>query len=224
MEAYLPRFFEFSALCAVIYLLGFCYRKASMPKTVFKTLSIAALAVVALLAGTPIWLSLALVACALGDYYLSQNGALEFLKGVGAFAVGHVFYIVLFLSDPLSDVGRLGTPSRTAVLYILGLVSLLMLGLLWYTAGKLRRAVAGYLVIITAMAVASMTLPWQVYYNNVMLGALFFILSDLILSLELFVLPKTGWARGLAPFAVWMLYWLAQVLITAGLVLREVVT
>jgi len=224
MEEYLPRFFEFSALCAVIYLLGFCYRAASRFKTVFKTLSIASLAVAALLAGTPLWLPLALSACALGDYYLSQDGAPEFLKGVGAFSLGHVFYIILFLSDPLSDMARLGAPPRTAALYLLAVVSLLMLGLLWYSAGKLRRAVAGYLVIITVMAVASITLPWQAYYNNVLLGALFFVLSDLILSLELFVLPKTGWIRAAAPFAVWTLYWLAQVLITAGLVLREVMT
>jgi len=224
VEAYLPRFFEFSAVCAVIYLLGFCYRGASKPKTVIKTLSIFSLAMAALLAGTPLWLPIALLACALGDYYLSQNGAPAFLKGVGSFAVGHVFYIILFLTDPLSDVGRLGTPSRTAALYMLGIVSLLMLGLLWYSAGKLRRAVAGYLVIITAMIVASMTLPWQENYDVVMLGVVFFGLSDLILSLEMFVLPQTGWTRAAAPFAVWTLYWLAQVLITAGLVLREVMT
>ena len=77
-------------------------------------------------------------------------------------------------------------------------------------------------MIIAMMGVASATLPWQVYYNTMLLGVMFFILSDLILSMELFLFPKMSWMHKTAPFAVWMFYWLAQVLITAGLVLRGV--
>jgi uncharacterized membrane protein YhhN len=222
VDTYLPRLFEVSALCAVIYLVGYCYRSASWSKTVFKTVSISALALAAVLANSSIWLPLALAACAMGDYYLSREGAAEFLKGVGAFAVGHIFYILLFLTDPLSDIGRLSLNARIATLSALAIISFIMLLILWFYAGKLRLAVAGYIVIVTMMGVASATLPWQAYYNTMLLGVMFFILSDLILSLELFMFPKMSWMFKTAPFAVWMFYWLAQVLITAGLLLRGI--
>ena len=222
MESYLPRLFEISALCAVIYMVGYCYRSVSWSKTVFKTVSISALALAAVLAHSSIWLPLALAACAIGDYYLSRDGAAEFLKGVGAFGLGHIFYILLFLTDPLSDIGRLSLNARIATLSALAIVSFIMLLLLWFYAGKLRIAVAGYIVIIMMMGIASATLPWQDYYNTILLGVMFFILSDIILSMELFLFPKTSWMHNTAPFAVWMFYWLAQVLITAGLVLRGV--
>lgn len=222
MEHLIPRFFEFGALCAIIYLLGFCYRAASVSKTVFKTLSIGALVIASLIANTPLWLTLALAACAIGDYYLSREGAADFVKGVGAFAVGHLFYIVLFLNDPLSDPGLITTNSRIATLSILTFLSALMMGILWFYAGALRQAVLGYIVIITGMGIAAATLPWQPYYDMALLGVMFFILSDLILSMELFLMSKTAWTGKLAPFLVWSLYWLAQILITAGFILREV--
>ena len=222
MDSLIPRFFELSTLCAVIYLLGFCYRAASTPKTALKTLSIGALAVISLIAGTPIWLTLALVACAMGDYFLSRDGAADFIKGVGAFAVGHLFYIILFLTDPLSDTSLITINSRVAILSVLIFMSLLMMGILWFYAGKLRQAVLGYITIITAMGIAAATLPWQANYDIVMLGVMFFILSDLILSMQLFLMTKGAWTIKTAPFLVWIFYWLAQVLITAGFILRLV--
>lgn len=222
MDSLIPRFFEFGALCAVIYLLGFCYRAASTPKTALKTLSIGALVITSLIAGAPLWLTLALAACALGDYFLSRDGAADFIKGVGAFAVGHLFYIILFLTDPLSDTSLITTNSRVATLSVLIVMSLLMMGILWFYAGKLRQAVLGYITIITAMGIAAATLPWQAHYDVVMLGVVFFILSDLILSMQLFLMTKGAWPSKAAPFLVWSFYWPAQMLITAGLVLRMV--
>jgi uncharacterized membrane protein YhhN len=222
VESLVPRFFEFSAVCALIYWLGFCYRAASTPKTAIKTLSIGALAIGSLIAGTPIWLTLALAACALGDYFLSRDGAADFIKGVGAFAVGHLFYIILFLMDPLSDTSLITTNSRVATLSVLIVMSLIMMGILWFYAGKLRQAVLGYITIITAMGIAAATLPWQTNYDIVMLGVVFFIFSDLTLSMQLFLMTKGAWTSKVAPFLVWLFYWLAQMLITAGFVLRMV--
>lgn len=220
MEAQLPRFFEFATLCAAVYLVGYCYRSVSWPKSILKTASVATLAVVALFAHTPIWLPLALIACAVGDFYLSRNNASSFLSGVGAFAVGHLFYIILFLTDPLAKVSRISEAPQVATLSILVFISLIMFIWVWYRAGDLRYAVAGYIFIITSMGIAAASLPWQANYNSVLLGILFFILSDLILSAELFLLSEDGSLRKIAPFIVWTFYWLAQVLITAGFVLR----
>ncbi len=101
-------------------------------------------------------------------------------------------------------------------------MSLIMMGILWFYAGKLRHAVLGYVTIITAMGIAAATLPWQTNYDIVMLGVMFFILSDLILSMQLFLMTKGAWTIKTAPFLVWTFYWLAQMLITAGFVLRLV--
>jgi uncharacterized membrane protein YhhN len=222
LQHLIPRFFELSAICAVIYLFGFCYRVPSKLKTAVKVISIGALVVVSFIANTPIWLTLALAACAIGDYYLSRDGATAFIKGVGAFASGHLFYITLFLAGPLSDPTLITTNARIATLSGLIGMSVLMMGILWFYAGQLRHAVLGYIVIITSMGIAAATLPWQPYYNIVMLGVMLFILSDLILSMEMFLMTKEGWVAKLAPFFVWSLYWFAQLLITAGLVFQSV--
>lgn len=224
MDTLLPRFFEFGAVCAFIYLLGYCYRGPSRAKTGFKVFSIGALVLVSIAASTPLWLTLALAACAIGDYYLSRDGAAAFVKGVAAFAVGHLFYIALFLTDPLSDISLIITNSRIATLTFLAIMSIIMMSILWFYAGKLRYAVLGYIGVITSMGIAAATLPWMPNYNIVMLGVAFFILSDLILSMEMFLLSKQGWVGKLAPFLVWAFYWLAQFSITAGLVLRGMQT
>lgn len=220
METLLIRVFELAALSAALYLLGFCYRRASRAKTVLKTISVAALAIAALLGNAPIWLPLALAACAFGDYYLSREGNIAFLKGMGAFAVGHLLYMILFLTDPLSDSSLIFTNSRVAILSVLVVFATVMLVLLWFYAGNLRRAVAVYIMIIMALGFAATTLPWLPYYDTVLLGVMFFILSDLVLSMEMFLMSDEGWARNAAPFIVWAFYWMAQLLITAGFVLR----
>ncbi|PCH93418.1 MAG: lysoplasmalogenase [Rhodobacteraceae bacterium] len=221
-EALMPWVLMLAALCAVLYLLGFCYRATSGRKTIVKTTSVAALAVVTLLVQTPIWLSIALIFCALGDYYLSRKDQANFLKGVGAFAVGHLFFIVLFLQDPLSELTRIGQTTQLAALLFLVVMSLIMLGRLWPRTGDLRHAVAGYICIITGMGIAVATLPWQGNYIYIIGGAVLFILSDLVLSTEVFILPADSRLRKITPFVVWSFYWTAQFLITAGFVLRGI--
>jgi uncharacterized membrane protein YhhN len=220
LEYLIARLFEVAALCAALYFVGFCYRSASIPKSVLKTLSVAVLAVAAAFAGAPIWLPLALAACATGDYYLSRTGEDAFLKGVGAFAIGHLLFMILFIADPRAELSRIFEAPRVAALSILIFMSVIILIWLWMKAGALRYAVAGYILIITLMGIAAATLPWQQYYSIVLLGVMFFILSDMILSMELFLLPESGWMRTIAPFAVWLFYWSAQLSITAGWVLR----
>jgi len=97
-------------------------------------------------------------------------------------------------------------------------MSLIMMGILWFYAGKLRQAVLGYIGVITAMGIAAATLPWQANYDVVMLGVLFFILSDLILYMQLFLMTKGAWPIKIAPFLVWIFYWIGQLLILAGFV------
>ena len=144
---------------ALIYLIFFCWRGASVTKTAVKTGSVALLAVFAALQGAPGVLIAALAFCALGDLLLSLDKEPAFLAGVGAFAAGHVGFVAVILMLSQSEVALLALPWRSAVL-----LGLLVLGagaglVLWRFAGALRWAVVCYVPIILSMGIAALTLP-----------------------------------------------------------------
>ena len=60
------------------------------------------------------------------------------------------------------------------------------------------------------MGLAALGLPLTQPAGIALIGAALFILSDAVLSLELFVLPATHAARRVTPFVIWSTYWLAQ--------------
>ena len=66
-----------------------------------------------------------------------------------------------------------------------------------------------YVVIITAMALAALTL--RADQTATAVGAGLFVLSDLLLAVHLFVAPR----RWLA-YALWPAYWLGQTYILLG--------
>ncbi|ANP46617.1 lysoplasmalogenase family protein [Candidatus Viadribacter manganicus] len=71
-----------------------------------------------------------------------------------------------------------------------------------------------YAGAITAMAIAAMWLPWMGW--PAMLGALSFLVSDLVLAAELFRLPADAPSRRLTAPIVWWTYVTAQTLIVTG--------
>nr|WP_323776475.1 lysoplasmalogenase [Amylibacter sp.] len=203
----------------LIYWVGFCYRAASLSKSVVKTASVLLLALAALVVAAPWVLIGALVLCALGDYLLSLDRESAFLAGVGAFALGHVFYIAAFLGHPLSDITMLlqgGTLITAGGLLVLAVV---MAFALFRTAGALRFAVLGYVPVIVFMGISALTLPLVGLLELAVFGALVFVFSDFVLALELFVLPKDSGLRRITPFLVWGSYWGAQGLLLIGLAL-----
>lgn len=188
-------------------------RPPSVWRSVLKTLSVACLAAVAGQAGQPV-LALALAFCALGDLMLSRAGEAAFMAGVGAFALGHLAYLALFLVQPLSDPGLLLALPQVAGLAVLALLGAAMARLILPRAGNLRIPVALYIPIILAMGLAALTLGQPL----VVLAAALFILSDSVLALETFVIPQDNPAhRWLGP-AVWPLYWGAQALFVIALI------
>lgn len=202
----------FAAGFATAYWLAHCHRPASPKKTVVKTTSVVLLLVAAWMAGGPPLLLLALGLCALGDALLSLEGEGAFMAGVGAFAAGHVAYILLFLTYPGAELARVGTWPGPALLLALAVLGAVMAVLLWPRAGALRWPVMAYIPLILFMGVAARALPSAM--PGVYWPALFFIASDVVLALEMFVL-RDGRLKRIAPFVVWPLYWLAQ----AGFVL-----
>ncbi len=202
-----------AALCSVIYLLRFCWKPASWPKSATKTASVLLLAGASYIADGPIWLTVALALCALGDYLLSRDSEATFMAGIGAFAVGHIAYITLFLTHPAAQIDRLMMDACPWIIAPLVALALIMAKVLFSRAGDLRFAVLAYVPIIVGMGVASLALPALGPLTFAILGALLFVSSDFVLSLEMFVLRDSSSARKFTPFYVWASYWLAQFLI-----------
>ena len=205
-----------AAFCALSYL-AICARPGkSWLKTVLKTLSVLLLALIAFQEVSFMLLAMALIACAVGDFFLSREGDEAFLSGVGAFAIGHLGYTVLFWLHPRADAQRVndGWP-LTAALVLLGLV---MVVVLFRKAGGLRWAVVIYVPIILLMGIAAMAMPFEEGLALILPAALLFVLSDFVLAQELFVLPESHKLRRVTPYVIWSTYWSAQALFLIGFV------
>jgi uncharacterized membrane protein YhhN len=200
--------FPISALCALAYL-PMASRPQGNLRSLIKTCAVVGLALAAALTGAT-ELALALGLCSLGDLLLSRDGDGAFAAGVAAFAAGHVAYILLFLGLPGSTPVRLvQVPAAWGVLVILGL-GVSMARLLAPRAGALRLPVLIYIPIILGMGLAALTLPFNGPFAWVQSAALAFILSDLILAVEKFLLPAGHRTRRVNSFLIWGLYWGAQ--------------
>lgn len=197
---------------ALLYWGRFCAAPPSGLRSVVKTGAVLVLAVAAALGGGPGLLVVALALCALGDLMLSRPGEAAFMAGVGAFAAGHLAYIALFLTHAG---GALPAAPPVAGLLVLGAV---MAAVLWPRAGALRWPVMGYIPVILGMGVAALTVPGTGALALVLPGATLFILSDLVLALENFVLMDKHSARHVTPYVVWPTYWAAQALFTLAFV------
>lgn len=205
-----------SAASALIYLL-ILGAGSSLLRPAVKTLSVALLAVLAVLQGAPILLVVALALSAVGDWFLSRDGEPAFLAGLGSFLAAHIAYAALFwtigggLADITGDVGRL------ALAIAMILLALAMLVLLMQAVGPgMRLPIVLYICAIVAMGLTALSQPAWV----VILGAFAFMASDTILAGERFLVaaisPHRAWMR----YAVWALYYGAQVLILAGFLMK----
>jgi uncharacterized membrane protein YhhN len=82
--------------------------------------------------------------------------------------------------------------------------------------GWLALGVVPYAIAITALAVSAVWLPWPGWPT--MLGAVSFLVSDLVVSAELFRLPPDAPVRRVTAPVVWWTYAAAQLLIVWGIV------
>ncbi len=172
-------------------------------RSVIKTLPLACLALAAIIAGAPAWLSGALLLSALGDFALSRPGQQAFLYGLASFALAHVLFALLFLS--LSG-QPLWAAFVTAPGPALAFVVLALSCELWLAphTGVLRWPVRAYIVLIGAMMLAALTLPAS--YRLATLGAVAFVLSDLVLAVQRFRLAPDSSLRRPVGWLLWALY------------------
>lgn len=205
----------FSLVAAVIYAFTLGMPQ-SLARSAAKTLAVAMLAVLAALQGGPLLLVVALALSAVGDAFLSRDGEKAFLGGLASFLVAHIVYIALFLRSG-GGLVVLGAESwRGAIALALAVFVVVMLAALWRRVGPgLRIPIACYVVAILAMGMAALTTnsAW------VIAGAVLFMASDGLLATEKFLVaaisPHRAWMR----FAIWGLYYAAQLAITLGFLL-----
>lgn len=181
---------------------------------VLKPATLAALVVTAAIAdlGTPKpWVVAALVFGLLGDIGLMLSDGQPdppFLAGLGAFLIGHVWYIVAFL-----HAGVQGLEIVSGLLIVTGIAGLALPSVL---RGARRSAGRGFALIVACYAsvLAAMTvLGAGTGVVTVAVGAVLFLISDTLIARERFVAPVLN-----GPLLIIVTYHLAQFLILVGLI------
>jgi uncharacterized membrane protein YhhN len=205
----------FSLVAAVIYAFTLNMRP-TLARSAVKTLAVAMLAVLASLQGGPWLLVAALALSAVGDAILSRDGEKAFLGGLASFLFAHVLYIVLFLRSG-GGAGVLGVESwRGATALAMAVFAVVMLAALWRRVGPgLRIPIAVYVAAILAMGTSALTTSSL----SLIGGAILFMASDGLLATEKFLVAAISAHRAWMRFAVWALYYAAQLAITLGFLL-----
>jgi len=195
-----------SLAAAVLYLL-MLGQGTSWWLSVAKTLSTSLLAIIAWDMGGPVLLVAGLALSALGDLFLSRDGEKAFISGLVSFLVAHVAYIVLFASIGQSPAVLLSMP---LVLVAAGLIaaSLALLRIiLRHVSGELRLPVMVYCTALVLMGLTALATERAL----LIAGAAMFVASDATLAWEKFVEPAASARKPPMRFAVWVLYYAAQV-------------
>lgn len=182
-------------------------------RMVVKAGSVALLAVLAAVQGGPLLLVAALALSAMGDAFLAWDGEKPFLAGLASFLAAHALYISLFAWSGGGEAQFLSDSWRAAVAIVMALGVICTMALLWpRLAPGLRLPVFVYASAIFLMGLAALTM------NNawVIAGAILFMISDTILAVDKFLLSSISPQREWTPYAVWLLYYAGQLLITMG--------
>lgn len=179
-------------------------------RSIRKTLPVGLFAIAAFMEGAPVLLVAALGLSALGDFALSRDGTKAFLIGMISFAAAHIAYIAVMLA--------LGAGLDLSLWPFMGLMLVFGVSTEWWLrphTGALKWPVRAYVGIILAMGLVALGLPEA--RNVALWGAMLFVVSDMILSIETFVLasddPRRKWASKL----VWISYICAQIGLFWGL-------
>jgi uncharacterized membrane protein YhhN len=199
----------FSAGAALFYLFQQS-RPPSWRRTLSKTAAIALLALLAYLEGGPLLLILGIALSAAGDAFLAQEREKPFLLGLGSFLAAHIAYVILFVQEGAGLAQLTAEPWRLALIGLGAIGAVILLKrLIVAVEAQIRAPVTAYAIAILAMLIAAATVPLPL----VVLGAALFVASDAILASDKFLLSPASPHRIWTGPAVWVLYYLAQLLI-----------
>ncbi len=200
--------FVIAAAMAIAYGGWLVWLKPSNLRTLVKAISIGSLALLSYRVGGPLLLTVALAFSAMGDAFLANKGDRNFLFGLGSFLLAHLAYTALFVSDAEFGNG-LSFSLHLAVVTVMLVFAAFILRNLWPHLGAMRIPVLCYVAAILAMGIAATGMVQLL----VIVGALMFMASDIILSYELFVWKEGSRIRQYSPYFIWGLYWGGQALI-----------
>ena len=153
----------------------------------------------------------ALVFSTMGDILLIFEGRPFFILGLLSFLLAHVLYVLIFRS-------RLGAIKLDFYTALCSLVIIayyfFFMKFLWPHLGAMRIPVLAYAFVISGMLWMALQLlrSTSSFRWHIVLGALFFVVSDSLLSIQLFYSSFE-----LAHFYVMLTYLLAQFLLVYGI-------
>ena len=147
----------------------------------------------------------------MGDILLIFEGRPFFILGLLSFLLAHVLFVLIFRSRA----GTIKLDFYTVVcsLFILSYYFFFM-KFLWPHLGAMRIPVLAYAFVISGMLWMALQLlrSTSSLRGHIVLGALFFVVSDSLLSIQLFYSSFE-----LAHFYVMLTYLLAQLLLVYGI-------
>lgn len=149
----------------------------------------------------------------LGDTFLLGTSDKLFTCGLLAFLVGHIFYILLFIS-------RMDITAIVPLWFILPIVLYVLL-LVWIAKklfpsleAKDKPGVSVYMAVILVMSYAALLFAVSGHSWFPFVGSLLFVASDTMLAFQNFKFRPTPFSR----VAIMVTYLLAQSLITFGFI------
>ena len=134
-----------------------------------------------------------------GDLFLLFEWG--FLLGLGSFLMAHVFYIISFKKKVQHQIWKFWP-------IILSLYAAILLVFLYHYLNEMKIPVAIYAVVICTMMYGAI----KTYRRNLIIGALLFVISDTLLSVNLFVQSFL-----ILNFLVMITYILAQWFLVKGI-------
>ncbi|MDH3307319.1 MAG: lysoplasmalogenase [Acidimicrobiia bacterium] len=131
------------------------------------------------------WLAIGLILSAIGDVVLLGEGKRWFLTGLVAFAFAHIALLTGFVVRA----GTFGSASGVALVLATAIALLVARWLMPNVDGEMRVPVQIYMVLITAMVVASVAAVTAGATIRVSVGSVMFWLSDVAVARQQFVAP-----------------------------------
>jgi len=194
-----------SAGSALLYGVLFSNSAPSLPRVTVKTAATALLTLWAYYSGAPLLIVTALAFSTLGDGLLGASEEKYLLPGMAAFFIAHAAYVPIFWDH--------AAETRTA--FVLGAQIIITLGGAFFVRSMLpwidkamRLPVLAYAIIILIMANGALRLEPALWLATA--GALAFVTSDLILTLELFRLKPDALVKRFTARPIWFLYYGGQ--------------
>jgi uncharacterized membrane protein YhhN len=204
-----------SAVAAVLYLL-MLRQGTSWWLSTLKTLSTSLLAIIAWRTGSPALLVAGLALSAAGDLFLSRDGEKAFVYGLVSFLVAHLAYIVLFASVGRGLTALLSMPLMPVAAGLIAVSLVLARTILRHVPNALKLPVVVYCTALVLMGLTALATE----QSPIIAGAMMFVASDAILAWEKFVEPAASARKPPMRFAVWVLYYAAQVMFLLAFAIR----